>query len=54
MESISKLYTLPEYTGRVKVLAGTDPVLTLKLKGGFVVNEAVKFVRSYGYALGNH
>ncbi|MCL2427031.1 MAG: transcription-repair coupling factor [Oscillospiraceae bacterium] len=51
MESISKLYTLPDYTGRVKVLAGTDPVLTLKLTGGFVVNEAVKFVRSYGYAL---
>ena len=51
MESISKLYTLPDYTGRVKVVAGTDPILTLKLTGGFVVNEAVKFVRSYGYAL---
>ncbi|MCL2662299.1 MAG: transcription-repair coupling factor [Oscillospiraceae bacterium] len=51
MESISKLYTLPDYTGRVKVLAGTDPVIALKLVGGSVVDEAVKFVRSYAYVL---
>ena len=51
MESISKLYTLPDYTGRVKVLAGTDPAIALKLTGGSVVDEAVKFVRSYNYVL---
>jgi len=51
MESISKLYALPDYTGRVKVLAGTDPAIALKLKGGAVVDEAVKFVRSYGHAM---
>jgi len=51
LESISKLYTLPDYTGRVKVLAGTDPAIALKLAGGDVVDEAVKFVRSYGFAL---
>jgi len=51
MESISALYTLPEYTGRIKVLAGTDPVIALKLVGGSVVDEAVKFVRSYTYVL---
>ena len=51
MESISKLYALPDYTGRVKVLAGTDPSIALKLTGSGVVDEAVKFVRSYGYVL---
>jgi len=51
MDSVSKLYSLPDYTGRVKVLAGTDPAISLKLKGGCVVEEAVKFVRSYGYSM---
>ena len=51
LESISKLYTLPDYNGRVKVLAGTDPAIALKLTGGEVVDEAVKFVRSYNYVL---
>ncbi|MDR2590855.1 MAG: transcription-repair coupling factor, partial [Oscillospiraceae bacterium] len=51
MESVSKLYSLPDYSGRVKVLAGTEPTIALKLKGGSVVDEAVKFVRSYGYAV---
>jgi len=51
MESISKLYTLPDYSGRVKVLAGTDPALAFKLTGGAVVDEAVKFVRSFSYVL---
>jgi len=48
LESISKLFNLPGYTGLIKVLAGTDPAIALKLKGGDVVDEAVKFVRSYG------
>ena len=47
-ENISNLYTLSDYSGRVKVLAGTDPAVSLKLAGGNVVNEAVKFVRSFG------
>ena len=47
MESISKLYAAPEYTGRVKVLAGTEPVIALKIKSHAVVDEAVKFVRAY-------
>ena len=52
MESISKLYALPEYNGRVKVLAGTDPAVALKLKGSAVVDEAVRFVRAYAYSKG--
>jgi len=51
LDSISSLFTLPDYTGRVKVLAGTDPAIALKLTGGPVIDEAVKFVRSYGYAI---
>jgi len=51
MESVSRLYSLPDYSGRVKVLAGTDPAISLKLKGGCVVEEAVKFVRSYEYSI---
>jgi len=49
MENISKLYSLPEYKGRVKVLAGTDPAVAMKLKGSAVVDEAVRFVRAYAY-----
>ena len=50
MERFSRLYTLPGYDGRVKVLAGTDPAIALKLeKGSDIVEEAVKFVRNYGY-----
>jgi len=51
LESISKLYTLPDYSGNVKILAGTDPAIAFKLKSGDVVEEAVKFVRSYSYVL---
>jgi transcription-repair coupling factor (superfamily II helicase) len=51
MENISKLYALPDYTGRIKVIAGTDPAIALKLAGGGVIDEAVKFVRSYGYVI---
>jgi len=47
MESVSKLYTMPEYTGRVKILAGTTPAIALKLRDSDVVEEAVKFVRAY-------
>jgi len=52
LESISKLYALPEYSGRVKVLAGTDPAVALKLKSSAVVDEAVRFVRAFAYSKG--
>ena len=47
LENVSRLYALPEYAGRVKVLAGTDPAIALKLRGSAVVDEAVRFVRAY-------
>jgi transcription-repair coupling factor (superfamily II helicase) len=49
IKKFTKLYALPEYNERIKVLAGTHPTIALKLvKGSIVVDEAVKFVRSYG------
>jgi len=53
MESVSKLYALPEYDGRIKVIAGSEPIITLKLKASSVVDEAVRFVRAYAYASSN-
>jgi len=50
MENISRLYSLPEYTSRVKVVAGTDPAIALKIKSSDIVDEAVKFVRAYAYS----
>jgi len=50
IESVTMLYSMPEYTGRIKVLAGTDPALALKLKGPTIVDEAVRFVRAYATA----
>jgi len=50
MESVSTLYALPDYSGRVKVIAGTDPAIALKLKSTSVVDEAVSFVRAYANA----
>ena len=47
MERFTALYAMPEYSGRIKVLAGTDPAIALKLKGPAVVDEAVRFVRAY-------
>ena len=47
MSHISKLYSMPEYTGRIKVLAGTEPVVTLKIKSRAVVDEALRFVKMY-------
>jgi len=49
MENVSKLYSLPDYSGGLKVLSGTDPGIAIKLKGPAVVDEAVKFVRAYAY-----
>ena len=47
MERISRLYAQSEYNGRIKVIAGSDPVIALKLKSPAVVDEAVGFVRAY-------
>ena len=47
MNRISALYNMPEYKGRVKVEAGVDPVISLKLRSAKIVDEAVKFVRAY-------
>ena len=47
MESISKLHAMPEYSGRVRVVAGTEPMIALKLGKAAVVDEAVRFVRAY-------
>ncbi|MCF0120593.1 MAG: transcription-repair coupling factor, partial [Oscillospiraceae bacterium] len=44
---VSKLYNLPEYRGRVKIEAGTAPVIALKLKSKRPLDEAVRFVRDY-------
>ena len=51
MNRISALYSMPEYNGRLKVEAGTDPVISLKLRSSKIVDEAVKFVRAYGTAI---
>ena len=53
MERVSALYNLSEYKGRVKIEAGTDPVIALRLRSGRVMDEAVKFVRAYGRVLEN-
>jgi len=47
MDRISKLYAMPEYTGRLRVLAGTEPTVALKLGGSAVIDEAARFVRAY-------
>ena len=51
MERISALYNLSEYKGRVKVEAGTDPVIALRLRSGKVLDEAMKFIRAYSTVL---
>jgi len=50
MENISRLYALPNFTGRIKVIAGTEPAIAIKIKGHAVVDEAVGFVRAYAFA----
>jgi len=52
MESVSTLYSMPAYAGRIKVVAGTTPAIALKIKGPDVVDEAVKFVRAYAISKG--
>ena len=47
MELISALYNTQAYRGKLKVEAGTDPCISLKLQPGDVIQQAVKFIRSY-------
>jgi transcription-repair coupling factor (superfamily II helicase) len=47
MEIISSLYAMPEYSGRIRVVAGADPAIAMKLNSTVVVDEAVRFVRSF-------
>jgi len=49
MERVSHLHAIPEYTGRVRVVAGAgaEPMIALKLGKASVVDEAVRFVRAY-------
>lgn len=51
MNRISAVYSRPEYKGRVKIEAGNVPVVSLKLRGAKIVDEALKFVRAYSNAL---
>jgi len=51
MNRVSALYNMPEYKGRVRIEAGTVPVIALKLKTSNVIDEATKFVRAYGKAV---
>jgi transcription-repair coupling factor (superfamily II helicase) len=47
MARIAALYDTESFRGRIKIEAGTNPSVSLKLSGGNVINEAVAFVRAY-------
>lgn len=47
LNQVSALYARADYKGRIKVEAGTEPVVALKPKGKRVVDEAMVFVRDY-------
>jgi transcription-repair coupling factor (superfamily II helicase) len=51
MNRVSALYSMSDYKGRVKIEAGTVPVIALKLRASNVIDEATKFVRAYGKAV---
>ena len=46
-DDVSRLYELPAWRGRVKIEAGTVPVLSLRLKGNRPLDEAVRFIRDF-------
>ena len=51
MEKVSKLYSLPEYTARLRVEAGSKPCLSLKVKAkNRVIDEARRFVALWAEA----
>ena len=50
LNQVSALYTRTDYKGRIRVEAGTDPVVALRPKGKRVLDEATVFVRDYAAA----
>ena len=50
LNQVSALYARADYKGRIKVEAGTEPVVALKPKGKRIVDEATVFVRDYAAA----
>jgi transcription-repair coupling factor (superfamily II helicase) len=51
MARISALYAMAEFNGRVRVEAGTVPAVAVKLRGGGVLQEALRFVQIYSVCL---
>jgi transcription-repair coupling factor (superfamily II helicase) len=47
MARISALYNTESFRGRLKIEAGTNPSVSLKLTGNQVIEQAVAFVRAY-------
>jgi len=55
MAAVSALYAMPEYKGRVRVEAGTEPNIALKIRGGRnILDEAAKFVKDYQSVAGKY
>jgi transcription-repair coupling factor (superfamily II helicase) len=52
MNCFSALYALPEYKNRLKLEAGAEPVITLKLKSKKPLEEAGSFVKDYASKMG--
>ena len=49
MKKISAMYVMPEYKNAMKVEAGAEPVVSVKIKTGVdVIKAARNFVRTYG------
>jgi transcription-repair coupling factor (superfamily II helicase) len=52
LDQVSSLYNRPEFKGRVKIEAGVNPVVSLKVrKGADTIEEARRFIRAYGAAV---
>lgn len=47
MEQVTRLYGHKEFGGRIKVEAGNEPMISVKLKTADVLGEATAFVRAY-------
>lgn len=50
MEQVSALYARADYKGRIKIEAGTIPVIAYRPKGNRIIDEATVFVRDYRQA----
>ena len=47
MGIISSLYSMPEFTGRVRVEAGSEPAISLTLKTKDVLGETERFIKAW-------